>query len=245
MKPDADLTPYGIAATIASFLEELDLEDVTIVGNDSGGAMSQVLATRHPERIGRLVLTNCDTHENFPPGPFKALIPLAKMPGGMAIARRAVPDRRHRPRRLQAFHQETDPAGADPLLDGARPQRPRRQTRPQKGDGRDEQALHARGGREAARLRPPGPARLGAGGQGLPAQVGGAPGGRSTERADRRDPGRRAPSSPSTSRSGSPTRSRPSSSDVERHRKMPRFGAFFRYCACFSSDGAAMLVCVM
>lgn len=85
MKPDADLSPYGIAATIAGFLEELDLEDVTIVGNDSGGAMSQVLATRHPERIGRLVLTNCDTHENFPPGPFKALIPLAKMPGGMAI----------------------------------------------------------------------------------------------------------------------------------------------------------------
>jgi pimeloyl-ACP methyl ester carboxylesterase len=85
MKPDADLSPYGIAAMIAGFLEELDLEDVTIVGNDSGGAMSQVLATRHPERIGRLVLTNCDTHENFPPGPFKALIPLAKMPGGMAI----------------------------------------------------------------------------------------------------------------------------------------------------------------
>ena len=68
MKPDADLSPYGIAATIASFLEALDLEDVTIVGNDSGGAMSQVLVTRHPERIGRLVLTNCDTHENFPPG---------------------------------------------------------------------------------------------------------------------------------------------------------------------------------
>jgi pimeloyl-ACP methyl ester carboxylesterase len=85
MKPDADLTPYGIAATIASFLEALDLEDVTIVGNDSGGAMSQVLATRHPERIGRLVLTNCDTHENFPPGPFKALVPLAKLPGGTAV----------------------------------------------------------------------------------------------------------------------------------------------------------------
>jgi pimeloyl-ACP methyl ester carboxylesterase len=83
MKPDADLSPYGIAATIASFLEALDLEDVTIVGNDSGGAMSQVLVTRHPERIGRLVLTNCDTHSNFPPGPFKALVPIAKLPGGM------------------------------------------------------------------------------------------------------------------------------------------------------------------
>ena len=85
MKPDADLSPYGIAAIVASFLEALDLDDVTIVGNDSGGAMSQVLVTRHPERIGRLVLTNCDTHQNFPPGPFKAMPPLAKLPGGMAV----------------------------------------------------------------------------------------------------------------------------------------------------------------
>jgi pimeloyl-ACP methyl ester carboxylesterase len=85
MNPDADLSPPGIAATIASFLEALDLEDVTIVGNDSGGAMSQVLVTRHPERIGRLVLTNCDTHENFPPGIFKAMVPLAKLPGGITI----------------------------------------------------------------------------------------------------------------------------------------------------------------
>ncbi len=85
MKPDADLTPYGIAATINSLLEALDLEDVTIVGNDSGGAMSQVLVTRHPQRIGRLVLTNCDTHENFPPGIFKTMPPIAKLPGGMAL----------------------------------------------------------------------------------------------------------------------------------------------------------------
>jgi pimeloyl-ACP methyl ester carboxylesterase len=47
--------------------------------------MSQVLVTRHPERVGRLVLTNCDTHENFPPGMFKAMVPLAKLPGGMAV----------------------------------------------------------------------------------------------------------------------------------------------------------------
>jgi pimeloyl-ACP methyl ester carboxylesterase len=85
LNPDADLTPPGVAATIAGFLEALDLEDVTIVGNDSGGAMSQILVTRHPERIGRLVLTNCDTHENFPPGIFKTMPPLAKLPGGMAL----------------------------------------------------------------------------------------------------------------------------------------------------------------
>jgi pimeloyl-ACP methyl ester carboxylesterase len=85
MNPDADLSPPGIAAIVDSFLAALDLEDVTIVGNDSGGAMSQVLATRHPQRIGRLVLTNCDTHENFPPGIFKAMVPLAKLPGGMTV----------------------------------------------------------------------------------------------------------------------------------------------------------------
>ncbi len=79
----ADLSPAGIAAIVADFLAKQDLEDVTIVGNDSGGAISQVLVTRHPERIGRLVLTNCDTHENFPPGIFKAMPAIAKLPGGM------------------------------------------------------------------------------------------------------------------------------------------------------------------
>jgi pimeloyl-ACP methyl ester carboxylesterase len=85
MNPEADLSPPGIAKLIADFLAALDLEDVTIVGNDSGGAMSQVLVTTHPERIGRLALTNCDTHENFPPGIFKAMPPLAKLPGGMVV----------------------------------------------------------------------------------------------------------------------------------------------------------------
>jgi len=85
MNPDADLSPPGIAKLIADFLTKLELEDVTIVGNDSGGAMSQVLVTTYPDRIGSLALTNCDTHENFPPGMFKAMPPLAKLPGGMLV----------------------------------------------------------------------------------------------------------------------------------------------------------------
>jgi pimeloyl-ACP methyl ester carboxylesterase len=83
MDPAADLSPPGVAALISDFLEALDLDDVTIVGNDSGGALSQVLVTSHPARIGRLVLTNCDTHENFPPGIFKALPPIARVPGAI------------------------------------------------------------------------------------------------------------------------------------------------------------------
>jgi pimeloyl-ACP methyl ester carboxylesterase len=83
LNPDADLTPPGVARLIAHFLEKLDLDEVTIVGNDSGGAISQVLVANHLERIARLALTNCDTHENFPPGVFKAMPALAKLPGGM------------------------------------------------------------------------------------------------------------------------------------------------------------------
>ncbi len=86
MDPDADLSPPGIASIVEELLAALDLEDVTLVGNDSGGAMCQVVVARRPARIGRLVLTNCDTHDNFPPGVFKALPPLARLPGGMRAA---------------------------------------------------------------------------------------------------------------------------------------------------------------
>lgn len=82
MNPDADLSPTGIVSVIEAFLAALELDDVTIVGNDSGGAMSQVLVSNRPVRVGRLVLTNSDSHENFPPGPLKALPLLAKLPGG-------------------------------------------------------------------------------------------------------------------------------------------------------------------
>jgi pimeloyl-ACP methyl ester carboxylesterase len=83
MNPAADLSPPGMADLIAAFIGQLGLERVTVVGNDSGGAISQVLATRHPERIRRLVLTNCDSHENFPPAPFQLMPRIAKLPGAM------------------------------------------------------------------------------------------------------------------------------------------------------------------
>ena len=84
MNPDADLSPPGMVAVIVAFMDELGLERATIVGNDSGGAISQMLAAEHPERVERLVLTNCDTFENFPPFPFSLMPPIAKLPGGMS-----------------------------------------------------------------------------------------------------------------------------------------------------------------
>jgi pimeloyl-ACP methyl ester carboxylesterase len=74
--PDADLTSVGVAHLIADALAALDLEDVTLVGNDTGGAICQLLITERPERIARLVLTNCDAFEQFfPPAvrPFQIL----------------------------------------------------------------------------------------------------------------------------------------------------------------------------
>ncbi|GAA5073388.1 alpha/beta fold hydrolase [Nocardia iowensis] len=81
--PDADLTPTGVADLIADFLERLDLTDVTVVANDTGGAITQVLMTRRPARIGRVVLAAVDSYEGFLPQPFALLTWLAKIPGSM------------------------------------------------------------------------------------------------------------------------------------------------------------------
>lgn len=83
MKPGADVTPTGIARMIAGFMDELGLQDVVLIGNDTGGAICQIVAARHPGRLGALVLTNCDAFEEFPPGMFKALVRAAKIPGAL------------------------------------------------------------------------------------------------------------------------------------------------------------------
>jgi pimeloyl-ACP methyl ester carboxylesterase len=83
MPAGADLSPPALANLIADAIEELDLEDVTLVGNDTGGALSQLVATRRPERIGRLVLTSCDYRDNFPPAAFRPLIAAARAPGAL------------------------------------------------------------------------------------------------------------------------------------------------------------------
>jgi pimeloyl-ACP methyl ester carboxylesterase len=78
MAPHADLSPIGCGALITEALAALELEQVTLVGNDSGGAYSQIAAARSPERIARLVLNSCETpFDKFPPPPFAGLPVLA------------------------------------------------------------------------------------------------------------------------------------------------------------------------
>ncbi len=85
MAPDADLSPPGLAKLVADFLAALDLQGVTLVGNDTGGAICQLVATRHPDRVDRLVLTPCDAFEHFPPPAFKYLPIIARIPGATAV----------------------------------------------------------------------------------------------------------------------------------------------------------------
>ncbi|MGY3553653.1 alpha/beta fold hydrolase [Williamsia sp. R60] len=76
--PTADLSPRGLATMIRDFAAALHLDDVTLVGNDTGGALCQFAIDAHPEFVGRLVLTNCDAFDTFPPFPFNALFALGR-----------------------------------------------------------------------------------------------------------------------------------------------------------------------
>ncbi|MGI5271389.1 alpha/beta fold hydrolase [Nonomuraea sp. CA-218870] len=78
VRPDADQSPRGVARQIAAFLEALDLRDVTLVGNDTGGALCQFLLDIDASRIGRLVLTNCDAFDTFPPFPYNVIFRLLR-----------------------------------------------------------------------------------------------------------------------------------------------------------------------
>jgi pimeloyl-ACP methyl ester carboxylesterase len=68
MRADADLSLPGIARLVTEFLDRLDLQDVTLVGNDTGGALVQLLICDGSARVGRVVLASCDAFDNFPPG---------------------------------------------------------------------------------------------------------------------------------------------------------------------------------
>jgi len=67
-----DFTLPGLARFVADCCDALELTDFDMVANDTGGAVTQVFAANHPERLHTLTLTNCEAHDNVPP---KALLP--------------------------------------------------------------------------------------------------------------------------------------------------------------------------
>jgi pimeloyl-ACP methyl ester carboxylesterase len=76
----ADLSPRGVAAMIGEFISALGLQDVTLVGNDTGGGLCQLVVDEYPDAVGRLVLTNCDAFDKFPPFPFTIVFALLRGP---------------------------------------------------------------------------------------------------------------------------------------------------------------------
>ncbi len=87
---DTDMSPRGVARQVLSFIEALELRDVTLVGNDTGGAICQYLLDDDASRIGRVVLTNCDAFEIFPPPALRRFITLLTRPSAIAAAAQAM-----------------------------------------------------------------------------------------------------------------------------------------------------------
>jgi pimeloyl-ACP methyl ester carboxylesterase len=77
----ADRSPRGVARLVLELIDHLGLDDVTLVGNDTGGAICQFVIDEQPDRIARLVLTNCDAFDQFPPAPFSVIHPMKRVPG--------------------------------------------------------------------------------------------------------------------------------------------------------------------
>ena len=112
-----DHSPAALARTIASVIRELDLHDVTLVGNDTGGALCQILITTQPERIGRLVLTNCDAFEVFPPKKLAPVYFLARFPALWAFFAGLLRDRKVQRRFFATVsNSELDPENANMLM---------------------------------------------------------------------------------------------------------------------------------
>ena len=76
----SSLSPRGVATMIRDFILALGLSDVTLVGSDTGGGLSQFVVDAYPDLIGRLVLTNCDAFDKFPPFPFTLVFALLRGP---------------------------------------------------------------------------------------------------------------------------------------------------------------------
>ncbi len=75
--PNQDVSVTANAKMLKEFLDALQIDQVDLVGNDSGGGIAQIFAALCPERVRSLTLTDCDTHDNWPPEAFKPFLAMA------------------------------------------------------------------------------------------------------------------------------------------------------------------------
>jgi len=76
-----DVSVTANAKMLKEFLDALNIDQVDLVGNDSGGGIAQIFAALYPERVRTLTLTDCDTHDNWPPDAFKPFLAMAAAGG--------------------------------------------------------------------------------------------------------------------------------------------------------------------
>jgi pimeloyl-ACP methyl ester carboxylesterase len=86
---DQDVSATANARMLGEFLDALSIEAVDLVGNDSGGGIAQIFAASNPQRVRSLTLTDCDTHDNWPPDAFKPFLAMAAN-GGLSAALNAM-----------------------------------------------------------------------------------------------------------------------------------------------------------
>jgi len=79
--PDQDVSVTANAKMLQEFLDALNIDRVDLVGNDSGGGIAQIFAALHPDRVRSLTLTDCDTHDNWPPEAFKPFLAMSAAGG--------------------------------------------------------------------------------------------------------------------------------------------------------------------
>lgn len=79
--PNQDVSVAANARMLKEFLDALNIEHVDLVGNDSGGGIAQIFAARYPQYVRSLTLTNCDTHDNWPPEAFQPFLEMAAAGG--------------------------------------------------------------------------------------------------------------------------------------------------------------------
>jgi pimeloyl-ACP methyl ester carboxylesterase len=91
-RADADLSFGGHADMLLDVLDGLEIDQVDLVGNDSGGGLAQILAARHPDRIRTLALTNCDVHDGWPPPAFQTTVELFRSGAAAQVLRTLASD---------------------------------------------------------------------------------------------------------------------------------------------------------
>ena len=117
-----ELSPFVVADMIGELIEKLGLESPTLVGNDTGGALCQMFVVRHPGVASRMVLTNCDAYDKFPPQPFTYLTLVPKIPGAISVLANSM--RLHANRRLpiaygwlsKTMSREIEDASVEPVI---------------------------------------------------------------------------------------------------------------------------------